>query len=177
MRQVSPNTHIIEFVPLHFLNAVIDEGRVLPFENLGYDIASAEMNIYCVQPVRCVSVRALSSSDGKSISSPLPSPPFKTYSLWPPVSFHSLRNELTLNVEPCLLELLWFLLFTLFLIPPTSGLLHFGLSYQAGVPPIQVKNIRQYNCFRNMNYIYIYLKLLLTAGLWETWLGVENVAV
>lgn len=48
---MSPNTHIIAFFPLHFLNAVINEGRVLPFENLSYDIASAEMNVDCVQPV------------------------------------------------------------------------------------------------------------------------------
>lgn len=66
----SLNTHVIAFFPFYFLDAVINEGRVLPFENLSYDIASVEMNVYCVQPVWCVSVRALSRSDGKSISGP-----------------------------------------------------------------------------------------------------------
>lgn len=50
-----PPTHtLLHFFPLHFPDATINEGRVLPFEILSYDIASAKMNVYCVQPVWCV---------------------------------------------------------------------------------------------------------------------------
>lgn len=47
-----PPTHtLLHFFPLHFPYATINEGRMLPFENLSYDIASAKMNVYRVKPV------------------------------------------------------------------------------------------------------------------------------
>lgn len=112
-------------------------------------------------------VRALSSSDGKSISSPQ-APIQVLFTLaasCSPQPEKAIDSCVTVssgaNMGPPLHTVLILL---------TSELLYSGLCYQAGVPPIQIKNMRQYNGYRNINY----KNGLWTAGLWETWLRVEK---
>lgn len=87
-------------------------------------------------------VRALSSSNGKSISSP--QAPIQVLFTLAASCSPQLEKAIDscvavssgANMGPPLHTVLLLL---------TSGLLYSGLCYQAGVPPIQIKNMRRYN--------------------------------
>lgn len=140
-RQVSPNTHIIAFFSTPFSLCNDQWGKNASFweSELWYSKCQNEC-LLCAACLMCV--RALSSSNGKSISSPQ-APIQVLFTLaasCSPQPEKAIDSCVTVssgaNMGPPLHTVLILL---------TSGLLYSGLCYQAGVPPIQIKNMRQYN--------------------------------